>query len=671
MIYLSLQSVRKHFSEEPVLQDVSFEVRPGERVGLVGPNGTGKTTLMKIIAGREEADGGKIEIHPSVRMGYLEQTPDYSAGRTLVEEARHALDDILSLQRESEAVASAMAVESDESELHRLAQRYDHLQTLLHTHDAYNIEYKVDRVLAGLGFARSQFDTMVEQLSGGEQNRLMLAKLLLAEPDLMLLDEPSNHLDIEATEWLEEFIATGSASVLVVSHDRYFLDKTTTRTLELFRGTVDSYAGNFSAYWTQKAERLAVETKTFEKQQEEIEKAKDFIRRNHYGMKAGQAEDRRKKLERIEQDLVPPPRKIEVPSMGFAKPARSGDVPLKVSDMAKSYDRPLFKNISFEIQRGQRWGILGPNGAGKTTLLRCILGRETADKGESRIGHGVKVGYFDQQLHEVPDDALVIDSIIPPKEEIVRTGESKGGYTPTIKDFDEPKRRSMLARFGITGDMAFQKVHSLSGGERCRAAMARLCALEANFLILDEPTNHLDLWARDGLEHSLVNFDGTVLFVSHDRYFINQTADHLLIIEPDGVRVVEGNYDMYLLLKKNGFVNPESEKSRSANGNKSAGANKSSSESKEQNNSEPKNDRRKKVEVPKKKRKFPYRKLEEIEKDIAWKEQEIAQLQEKMLQPEILRNGAAVKKVQNDLAQAQQRLDYLMEHWEEASELNW
>ena len=665
--------------------DVNFEIRPGERVGLVGPNGTGKTTLMKIIAGKEDADGGKIEIHPSVRMGYLEQTPDYSAGRTLIEEARHAFDEILSMHKQAEEVAAAMAVEQDPKELERLALRYDHLQTVLHTHDAYNIDYKVERVLEGLGFARSQFNTMVEQLSGGEQNRLMLAKLLLAEPDLMLLDEPSNHLDIEATEWLEDFIANGTAAVLVVSHDRYFLDKTITRTLELFRGTVDSYTGNFSAYWTQKAERLAVETKTYEKQQEEIEKAKEFIRRNHYGMKAGQAEDRRKKLERIVP--VPPPRKIEVPPMGFSQPSRSGDVPLKVVNLKKSYDRPLFKNVTFTIQRGERWGILGPNGAGKTTLLRCILGKESPDAGQSQIGGAVRIGYFDQQLHEVPDDAEVIDSIIPPKEEIVRTGESKGGFTPTIKDFDEPKRRSMLARFGITGDMVFQKVSSLSGGERCRAAMARLCALEANFLILDEPTNHLDLWAREGLEESLQNFDGgTVLFVSHDRYFINQTADHLLVIEPDGARIIEGNYDDYLRMKKGAVSAPNKGSSKSSGSSsvdgtkRPTGANDGSrAAARTGNGASPSSNApkttpaavEKKVEPPKKKRKFPYRKVADIEADIEKTEQEIAVLQEKSLDPATLRDGAAVKQVLNEIAQAQQRLEYLMEHWEEASELNW
>ena len=298
--------------------------------------------------------------------------------------------------------------------------------------------------------------------------------------------------------------------------------------------------------------------------------------------------------------------------------------------------------------------------------MRCILGKESPDAGQTQIGGAVRIGYFDQQLHEVPDDAEVIDSIIPPKEEIVRTGESKGGFTPTIKDFDEPKRRSMLARFGITGDMVFQKVSSLSGGERCRAAMARLCALEANFLILDEPTNHLDLWAREGLEESLQNFDGgTVLFVSHDRYFINQTADHLLVIEPDGARIIEGNYDDYLRMKKGAVKNAASAKEESRP---------TGTQNKSVTNSAPKTTSaavEKKVEPPKKKRKFPYRKVADIEADIEKTEQELAVLQEKSLDPATLRDGAAVKQVLNEIAQAQQRLEYLMEHWEEASELNW
>ena len=413
-----------------------------------------------------------------------------------------------------------------------MAARYDHLQHELHRLDAYNLDHKIERVLAGLRFRPESFDQPIASLSGGEQNRLMLAKLLLAEPNLMILDEPSNHLDIEATEWLEEFLLESSSAMILVSHDRYFLDKVTNRTLELYHGTVDSYPGNFSAYWGQKAERLLVQSRTYEKQQIELEKTRDFIRRNHYGQKHAQAEDRRKKLEKMEQELVAPPREIGVPPMKFPAASRSGDIVVRAEGLAKSYDRPLFRDVTLNVGRGQRWGLLGPNGCGKTTLLKCFLGLVEPDAGKVGLGQGMELGYFDQQLAGLADDAQVVDAIRPKK-----------------KQFNEQQRRDLLARFGITGDTALQKVASLSGGERCRAALARLAAEEANFLVLDEPTNHLDLWARDSLEKALTEFDGTVLFVSHDRYFVNQVADHLLIVEPGRVRVIEGNYETFQMLE--------------------------------------------------------------------------------------------------------------------------
>jgi ATP-binding cassette, subfamily F, member 3 len=630
MIFLSVSNVRKHFGPEPVLDGVSFELRPGDRVGLVGPNGSGKTTLLRIIAGKDEADGGSCQLHSAAHLGYLEQQPHFDADRTLHDEARSALADLLALQQEAVDVAADIAETSDPAEQKRLAARYDHLQHELHRQDAYNIDYRIERVLDGLRFRRETFQQPVCSLSGGEQNRLMLAKLLLAEPNVMVLDEPSNHLDIDATEWLEGFLLESSAAMIVVSHDRYFLDRVTNRTLELLHGTVDDYVGNFSAYWQQKAERLLVERRTYEKQQIEIEKTKDFIRRNAYGQKHAQAEDRRKKLDRIEE--VAQPREIAAPAVRFPPSARSGDIVIRAEGLAKAFERPLFSDVSVDIIRGQRWALLGPNGCGKTTLLGCLLGLVQPDQGQVNLGQGVAVGYFDQQLAALDDDLQVVDAV-----------------RPKHKQMNQQQRRDLLAGFGLTGDLALQKVSSLSGGERCRAALARLAAADANFLVLDEPTNHLDLWARDALEKALGRFDGTVLFVSHDRYFVNRVADHLLAIEPDRVRTIEGNYDSYqrLLAGEGG----EEEAAP-------AGAS-------------PSQRRKKPAKGPPAKRRFPFRKVADLEDEIFERETCIKQLQSELIDPNVARNGERVRQIKLQIEQEQAVVKTLYEHWEEAAELNW
>ena len=637
MIVLAVEGIRKHYGPEPVLDGVTFDVRPGQRIGLVGPNGTGKTTLLRILAGREDADAGTCQLHPSLRLGYLEQQPVFEEGRTLWDEAHSALEHLVTLQREALAVAEALARTTDEADHRRLTARYDHLQQELHRHDAYNLEYKVERVLDGLRFPRSSFRQPMVSLSGGEQNRLMLAKLLLAEPDVMLLDEPSNHLDIAATEWLEEFLGGNSAAMVVVSHDRYFLDRVTTHTLELFRGTVDSYVGNFSAYWQQKDERLLVSRRTYEKQQIEIAKTEDFIRRNHYGQKHTQAEDRRKKLARIER--VAPPREIGEPPMRFFCAGRSGDIVLRAEELGKSYDRPLFTNVTFDILRGQRWGLLGPNGSGKTTLLRCLLGQVAPDAGRIDVGHAVEVGYFDQQLAGLDESTPVMDAIRPPR-----------------KDFVEQQRRDLLARFGLTGDTALQPVGQLSGGERCRAALARLAAMDANFLILDEPTNHLDLWARDALEKALREFEGTVLFVSHDRYFVDRVADHLVMIEPDRVRTIEGNYRTYLELLQAPASDEEPRKPSSGDGKPSKAGRPDNT-----NGDDP----------PAKKRRFAYRKTADIEQEIAQREQRIKDIHEQLALPETHRDGNLVRQLKSEIIEHNEALPQLYEHWAQAAELNW
>ncbi|MBN1908881.1 MAG: ABC-F family ATP-binding cassette domain-containing protein [Pirellulales bacterium] len=634
MIHLSVTQLTKHFGPEPVLDGVAFELRPGDRVGLVGPNGCGKTTLLRILAGREEADSGRVEIHPTTRIGYLEQQPDFAPDRTLWQEARSALDELIALGHEAQAVAEALSRATDPTEHARLAARFDHLQQELHQHDAYNLDHKIERVLDGLRFARASFQQPVASLSGGEQNRLLLAKLLLAEPDVMLLDEPSNHLDIEATEWLEEYLAAGPAALLLVSHDRYFLDKVTNRTLELFHSTVQSYRGGFSAYWQQKDERLEVQRRTYERQQEEIAKAEDFIRRNAYGQKHTQAEDRRKKLARIER--VPPPREIAAPPMAFPPAERSGDIVLRAARLCKAYDRLLFAELDLQIERGQRWGILGPNGSGKTTLLRCLLGQVEPNEGSITLGQGVEIAYFDQQQAALADNDRVVDAVRPEGQLM-----------------EEQRRRDLLARFGITGDAALQPVGRLSGGERCRVALARLAATEANLLILDEPTNHLDLWARDALERALDRFDGTVLFVSHDRFFVNRLADHLIVVESGRVRVIEGNYETFQSLNRQAADSPSELEPASCLARRET--------SRPVANDEKKN----------KKRRFPYRKVEDIEADIFEHESRLAELHDALAQPDTHRDGQRVRQLKDDIAQQQSQLETLYAHWEEATELNW
>ena len=635
MILLHVENLRKHYGAEPVLAGASFEVRAGEKLSLVGPNGAGKTTLLRILAAREEPDAGILERHSSARVGYLDQQARFAPGRTVWEEARSALAELTRMAHEAERLAQAISLAEDATRRARLGDRFDRLHHELLHRDGYHLDHKIERVLAGLGLDPATFHQTVEQLSGGQQNRLLMAKLVLAEPELMLLDEPSNHLDIDGTQWLEDFLVHSPSALIVVSHDRFFLDKVTRRTLELYQGTVESYPGNFTAYRRQKEERIEVQRRRYERQQAEIARMQDFIRRHHYGQKHAQAEDRRKKLERITP--VPKPREIAAPPMGFPPAARAGDVALRVEGLAKSFDRPLFRDLTFDILRGEKWGILGPNGCGKTTLLLCLLGNRKPDAGRASFGAGVRLGYFDQQLAE-------LDENLPPLE-VVR---------PVGKDMPDQARRDLLARFGIAGNVVHQRVGSLSGGERNRVALARLAALEANFLVLDEPTNHLDLWSRGALESALRNFAGTVLFVSHDRYFLNQVADHLLVCEGGRFRVIEGNYDAYLHLVRQGLAG-ESQPPDTAQ----------PAPPRDAGNHKPP-----KEPPPRRKRRFPYRKIIDLETEIADRERRVSELHAAMSAPEVLRDGDRVRQAIHELAEQRKALQLLYEHWEEAVELN-
>jgi len=635
---LSVSRLVRQFDAEPVLNGVSCEINTGDKIGLVGPNGAGKTTLFRILAGLDEADSGEQQRATGLRIGLLEQATEFAEESRLIDEARAGLAPLYALQAEAEAVSQAMAAGPGGAELARLQRRYETVQAQLSQNQAYNLEHRVDAVLLGLGFDRADYARPMRTFSGGQQNRVLLARVLLAQPDLLLLDEPTNHLDVRATEWLEGFLADSPAAVLVISHDRWFLDKVTNRTLELHRGRVTAYPGNFSTYWRLKGEQQEVQRRAFEKQQELIAKTEDFIRRNHYGQKSAQAHDRERKLERIER--IDTPQEIVGPSMAFAANRRPGDWVLDVVELSKGFAGPLFEHISLRLPRGARLGILGPNGCGKSTLLKTLLGELPADGGTVRLGTNVDLAYFDQQLASVEDSQGVIDAVRPANNPLMTPGQI----------------RDLLARFGLRGDVVQQTVGSLSGGERAKAALARLAATTANVLILDEPTNHLDLWALDSLERALAEFAGTVIFVSHDRFFLDRVAQQVLVCEPDRWRLYDGNYSEYLDSQRRAAEAAAMRPGKTTGVPTKPGLS-------------PPPDSRPKGEL-RRKRKFPYRKVEDLEREIAECEATIAECEARLSEPETYRDGQRARTTRETFEAAQARLAGLYEHWEEAIELN-
>jgi ATP-binding cassette subfamily F protein 3 len=489
MLLLSCSGLSRGFDAGPLFEEVSFELCHGERVGLVAPNGAGKTTLLRILAGQDAADTGEVRLHAGARAALLQQTEEFPANRSLFDEARTALNELIAAQDDLVHTAEKLAATTDEAERKALAARYDRLHELLHNEDAYTIDHKVEQVLEGLGFRPEDYQRPVASFSGGQQRRLLLAQLLLAAPDVMLLDEPSNHLDIAATRWLEEYLIKQPQAMLLVSHDRYFLNRVVTKVFEMHGGEIRSFPGNFDAYVRLRQERYEQELKAWESQQEYIEKQEDYIRRVHYGQLAKQAQSRRKALDRLER--VDRPTLIEAPRMHFGRIRRTGDVVIDADRVSKSYGKPLFTGLSFSLARGKRLGIMGPNGCGKTTLLRILLGDEPPDSGEVHRGHLTEFGYFDQHLRMLAEDQPVMKAVWPEPD-------------PSI---DEQKMRNLLGRFGLTGEQVDQRVGDLSGGERSRAALARLVAAGVNVLVLDEPTNHLDIWACGALERALREFE--------------------------------------------------------------------------------------------------------------------------------------------------------------------
>jgi ATP-binding cassette, subfamily F, member 3 len=636
MLLLSCSKLTRGFDQGPVFQNLQFELRAHERVGLIGPNGAGKTTLLRILAGLDSADDGAVRLHAGARLGLLTQHPHFTKGQTLFAEAMTGLQELVGAHQELVQTAEALAQVTDEAKRRPLIERYQRLNELLSHHDAYNVDHRVEEILDGLGFDASARDRPVETFSGGEINRLMLAKLLLAAPDVMLLDEPGNHLDAAALRWLEDYLSGQPEAMLLVSHDRYFLDKVVTKIFELRGGRIDSYPGNYGAYVRLRQERYQQQLKAWEAQQEYLSKQEDYIRRVHYGQSHKQAQSRKKALERLE--IVERPASVDGPHMHFRSIRRSGDVVLRAENLAKAFDRPLFRGLSFSLQRGKRLGIMGPNGGGKTTLLRILLGQESADVGSIQQGHLVEFGYYDQYLRTLPDEMPVIRAIWPEND-------------PSAT---EQTMRDLLARFGLKGDKVYQDVGLLSGGERSRTALAKLVATGFNVLVLDEPTNHLDIWACEALEEALREFEGTAIVVSHDRYFLNRVVDLLIVLDGTGQsQLVSGNYDTYEMMRAQRQV-PASQSPRP----------------RPADSKRPDTMPETSPPAPKRKRRFPYRQAEALEAEIGDAETHLRELERLLASPELYKDGERVKETMKEFERIKDQLRHLYQHWEESLELN-
>jgi ATP-binding cassette subfamily F protein 3 len=532
---IQLTAAGKRFGPKILFQELDWLITPHDRVGLVGANGTGKTTLLKVLSGMESLDYGTITQQRGIECGYLPQDGLSLSGRTVFAECLSVFDRVHQMQREQEELAHRLAeVDHASPEYTQIAERFHRIQAEIQARDGYTIEAEVGTVLNGLGFKKEDWERRTEEFSGGWQMRLALAKLLLQKPNLLLLDEPTNHLDLETRNWLEQYLANYPHAFVLISHDRYFLDVTVKKTAEIWNKQVFFYTGNYERYLTQKAERRAQLEAAYRNQKEKTDQLEAFINRfRAQATKAKQVQSRIKELERMVKIEVPPEEKAI--HFSFPQPQPSGRIVVEAKDVGKSYGtKHVFSKASFVIERGDRIALVGVNGAGKSTLIKLLAGSEEPTAGELRLGHNADVDYFAQDQYKALDtQARMLDDLFQASPRSTQT-----------------ELRSLLGCFIFSEDDVFKTIGVLSGGERNRYALARMLLHPSNFLLLDEPTNHLDLRAKDVLLDSLQKFTGTVVFVSHDRYFIDKLATRVFEIGDGRVEVFPGNYEDYLLRKE-------------------------------------------------------------------------------------------------------------------------
>ena len=529
MIILQANKIERSFAGEVLFDNISLQVDERDRIALVGKNGAGKSTLLKILVGEEEPTSGEINKKRDLSLSYLAQDSRFESSNTIYDEMLHVFDDL----RKTEKTLRQMELEMGEktgADLEKLMQDYDRLSEEFRQAGGFTYEADIRAILNGFKFDESMWQMKIEELSGGQNTRLALAKMLLEKPNLLVLDEPTNHLDIETIAWLENYLVNYSGALLIVSHDRYFLDKVATITLDLTKHSLDRYVGNYSSFVEQKEQKLLTEAKNYEKQQKEIAALEDFVNRNLVrASTTKRAQSRRKQLEKMER-LDKPEAGTKSAHMTFHSDKISGNVVLTVEEAAVGYDDQILSEpINLDIRKMNAVAIVGPNGIGKSTLIKSIVGQIPFIKGEARFGANVEVGYYDQTQSKLTPHNSVLDEL-----------------WNDFKLTPEVEIRNRLGAFLFSGDDVKKTVGMLSGGERARLLLAKLSMENNNFLILDEPTNHLDIDSKEVLENALIDFDGTLLFVSHDRYFINRVATQVLELSEEGSTLYLGDYDYYL-----------------------------------------------------------------------------------------------------------------------------
>ncbi|EHO54339.1 ABC transporter, ATP-binding protein [Lachnospiraceae bacterium oral taxon 082 str. F0431] len=634
-LILNATNISKSFGSNEIIKDATFLVNEHEKVAIVGVNGAGKTTLLKILTGEESADSGSITLAKDAKLGYLRQINNVDSALSIIDELYTVIEPILNMEKRMSQMQEDMKHLTG-SELDELYSSYTALTHSYELMDGYAAKSRVVGILKGLGFEEIDFDRKINTLSGGQKTRVFLAKLLLEEPDIILLDEPTNHLDLRSIEWLESYLLNYKGAVIIVSHDRYFLDKIVSKVIDIENGNVQMYLGNYTDFSNKKQMLLDAKMKEYLNQQQEIKhqeavitKLKQFNREKSIK----RAESRQKQLEKIER-VEAPQTYSENMRLSLDISKESGKDVLTVQNLSKSFDqKKLFWDINFEIKRGERVAIIGDNGTGKTTLLKIINGLLEPDTGEVIYGSNVSVAYYDQEHQVLHMDKTLFDEL-----------------SDTYPDMTNTQIRNILAAFLFTGEDVYKKIADLSGGERGRVSLVKLMLSKANFLLLDEPTNHLDIVSKDVLENALNNFPGTVCYVSHDRYFINKTATRILDLTENRLLNYIGNYDYYI--EKREAVEEAANLTSTEQAEKPADVSESKKEWIDN----------KTVQAQKKKLKNA---LNKCEKEISDIEDKLQSIDEEFANPENASNVGKLIELQKQKETLEKRLDKLMEDWEE------